>query len=112
MSVIIVHQSQLGIVELAAPLDGLGDVTFFGYGSVGGVGVEGADVAGLAVYLADVLCEIPAVGVPDAVFADGEGACGGGLGGVPEDVPKTRRGVAGEVAGGDLEVASVDVALV
>ena len=54
MPMIIVHQSHLGIIEFTTPLDGLRYVTFFGYGSVGGVGVEGADVAGLAVYLADV----------------------------------------------------------
>ena len=66
----------------------------------------------MAVYLADVFGEVPAVGVPDAVFADGVGACGGGLGGVPEDVPEGGGCCAREVAGGDLEVASVDVALV
>ena len=54
MSIVIIHQSQLGIVELAAPLDGLRYVTCCGYCSVGGVGVEGADVAGLAVDFTDV----------------------------------------------------------
>ena len=87
-------------------MDGLSYVALCTYCAIGGVGVKGADVAGLAVYLADVLCEIPAVGVPDAVFADGEGACGGGLGGVPEDVPEGGGCCAREVSGGDLEVVN------
>lgn len=47
-----------------------------GDGAVGGVSVGGADVAGLAVDLADVLRQIPAVGEPCAVFLNGEGAGG------------------------------------
>ena len=46
------------------------------------------------------------------VLRDGEGASGGGLGGIPEDEPEAWGGGAGEVAGGDLQVATVDVAVV
>ena len=58
MSIIIIHQSQFTVVELAAPLDGLvyipGGCDF----SVGGVGVGSADVAGGAEDLAHVLGEV------------------------------------------------------
>ena len=55
MSVVVVDEAEFGVVVLAAPLDGLGDVTLCCYLAVGGVGVEGADVAMLAVDFADVL---------------------------------------------------------
>ena len=78
----------------------------------GRVGVGGADVTGGTEYFADILRQIPAVSVPCAVFADGKGAGGDGLSGVPCDKPQTRMAGAGEVAGGNLEIAAVDVALV
>ena len=53
-----------------------------------GVGVGGADVAGGAEDFADILGEVPAVGEPGAVFADGKGAGGG-------DVRCRHRAVAG-----------------
>ena len=68
VAVVVVDQTEIGIVELAGPLDGLGYITFFRYLAVGGVGVGSADVAVLAVELADVLGEVPAVGVPGAVL--------------------------------------------
>ena len=60
--------SQFTIVELATPLNRLGDVAGGGDGAVGGVGVSGADVAGGAEDLAHVFCKVEAIGVPGAVF--------------------------------------------
>ena len=82
MAVVIVDEGEFGVVVLAAPLDGLGDIAVCCDFSVGGVGVGGAEVAVLAEDFADVLGEIPAVGVPCAVFADGQRACGDRLSGV------------------------------
>ena len=81
--------------------------TKFAVGSVGG-----ADVASGAEYFADVFRQIPAVGVPCAVFADGKGARGDGLGWIPCDEPQAGVVGASQVPTGDLQVASVDVALV
>ena len=53
-----------------------------------------------------------AVGVPCAVFAEGEGACSYGLGRVPVEVPEGRGVAAREVEGCDLQVAPVEVVLV
>ena len=78
MAVVVVDETELGVVELAGPLDGLGYITFCRYLAVGGVGVGGADVAGGAVEFADVLGEIPAVGEPGAVLLEGQRAGGGG----------------------------------
>ena len=55
MAVVVVDEAELGIVVLAGPLDGLGDISFCRYLAVGGVGVEGADVSVLAVHFADIL---------------------------------------------------------
>ena len=93
-------------------MEGLSYITFRGYCSEGGVGVEGADVAVGGVDFTDVLREIPAIGIPCAVFLDAKRTRSGGLGGIPEDVPEGGLPGAREVAGGDLEVASVDVAMV
>ena len=112
MAVVIVHQTQLSIIVLAAPLDRLPAVTAFRYTTVRRVVVGGADVAGGAEDFADVFGEVPAVGVPGAVFADGKGARGDGLSGVPRDEPERGVGGAGEVTTGDLQVAAVNVALV
>ena len=79
MAVVVVDEGGFGVVVLATPLDGLGDIAICRDFSVGGVAVGGAEVAVLAEDFADVLGEIPAVGVPGAVFADGQGARGNGL---------------------------------
>ena len=71
MAVVVVDEGQLGVIELAAPLDGLGGAAGGGDGAVGGVGVGGVDVTGGAEYLAHVLGEVKAVGVPCAVLLDG-----------------------------------------
>ena len=68
---IIIHQSQLLVVEFTAPLNRLGDVAGSDDGAKGGVGVGGADVAGGTEDLAHVFGEVEAVGVvgvPGAVF--------------------------------------------
>ena len=54
MSVVVVYQSQLSIVVLAAPLDGLPSVAAFRYATVGGVGITCSDAAAVGVQLADV----------------------------------------------------------
>ena len=102
MAVVIIHQPELGIVELTAPLDGLSYIALCGYGAIGGVGVGGADVAVGIVEFTDVFGEVPAVGVPGAVFLDGQRAGSRGLCRIPEDVPERRVCGAGEVAAGDL----------
>ncbi len=89
MSVVVVDEGEFGVVVLAAPLDGLGDIAVCRDFSVGGVGV----------------------GVLGAVFADGQGARGNGLSRIPGEQPQAGVAGAGEVATGDLEVAAVDVAL-
>ena len=112
MSIVVVGETELGIVELAAPLEGLCDVSVGGHFTIGGIGVGGGEVAVGGEELADVLCEIPAVGVPRAIFLDGKRAGGDGLGRSPEEVPEVGGAFGCQVTGGDLDVASVEVALV
>ena len=142
MAVVVVDKAEFGVVVFAGPLEGLGDITSRCDCAVGGVGIGGADVAGGAVDFADVLRQIPAVGVPGAALLDGQRARGDGLGGVtrrhhiagsplrgkhalqfvqspsepsgafPGDIPQCRVGCAGEVERCNLQVAPVDVALV
>ena len=64
VAVVVIDQAELAVVVFAAPLDGLGDVAVGCHGAVGRVGVGRLDVAVRAEDLADVLREIPAVGVP------------------------------------------------
>lgn len=89
----------------------LGDIAAGAYFAVGGVGVGGAEVAVLPEDFADVFGEIPAVGEPIAIFADGKGTRGDGLGGVPGEEPEAGVTGASEVAGSNLQVAAVDVEL-
>lgn len=49
MAVDVVDEAKFGVIVLAAPLDRLPDITICGDGAIGGVGVGGADIAGLAV---------------------------------------------------------------
>ena len=111
MAVVIVNEAKFGIIVLAAPLDGLGDIAFRRDFAVGGVGVGRADVAGGAVHFADVFGQIPAVGVPGAVELDGQRTRGDGLGRVPGDEPEGRVRGAGEVDAGNLQVTTVDITL-
>ena len=78
MAVVVVDQTELGVVELAGPLDGLLGVAGRRYLAIGGIGIGGADVAVLAVELADVLGEVPSIGVPGAVELDGQRTRSGG----------------------------------
>ena len=71
MAVVVVDEGQLGVIELAAPLDGLGGAACGGDIAVGCVGIGGIDVTGGAEYLAYVLGKVKAVGIPCAVFLDG-----------------------------------------
>ena len=97
---------------LTTPLNRLGDVTGGCYGAVGGVGVGRADVAGGAEDLAHVFGEVESVGVPGAVFLDGERAGSDGLGGIPRNQPQGGMIGAGEVYTGNLQVATVNEPLV
>ena len=87
MPVVVVDQPKLIIAVFAAPLDGLGDVPFGGDFSVGRVGVGRTQVAGFPEDFRDVPGQIPPVGVPGAVFADGQRARSLRLRRVPEQEP-------------------------
>ena len=82
---VVVDEAEVGVVDFAAPLDGLVYLTLSGNGAVGGVGVGGGELSFCGVEFADVFGEVPAIGVPGACLLDGQRAGGGGLGGVPED---------------------------
>ena len=112
MAVVVVDKGQLGVIELATPLDGLGGAAGGGDIAVGGVGVGGVDVTGGTEYLAHVLGEVKAVGVPGTVLLGGQRAGGDGLGGIPGDEPKPRVVTAGEVNAGNLQIPTVQVTLV
>ena len=87
MPVVVVDQPKLIIAVFAAPLDGLGDVPFGGDFSVGRVGVGRTQVAGFPEDFRDVPGQIPPVGVPGAVLADGQRARRLRLRRVPEQEP-------------------------
>ena len=110
MAVVVVDEAEFCVVELAGPLDSLlyitsrRTVSALAWQAVGGIGIAGAKGTIVAVDFADVLGEIPAVGVPGAVLLDGQRSGGNGLGGIPGDVPESRVRGAGEVDTGDLQV--------
>jgi len=93
-------------------LDRLIEGATWAWQAEGGIGVGSGDGAGGGIELADILGEIPAVGVPGAVDLDSQRTGSNGFDGVPCDVPQGRVGSAGEVDAGNLQVASIDVALV
>ena len=109
---VVVYHAEFVIPYLAAPLDRLGNGAGGCYGAVGGVGVGGGDVAGGAEELTDVLGEVEAVGVPCAVLLDSQRAGGDGVHRVPRNEPEAGMRGAGEVAACNLQVASVQIALV
>ena len=84
--------------------------------AVGGVVVSVVvgrrDGAVRLVEFGDVFREVVPVGVPCAVFAEGEGARRYGLGRVPVEEPEVRGVAAREVEGRDLQVATVEAVLV
>ena len=102
MTVVVVDEAELGIVEFAGPLDGLFDtasrrtVGALAWQAIGGIDIAAANVAGRAVYLTDILRQIPAVGIPGAVLLEGQRAGGILLREVPGDVPERRVVAAGE----------------
>ena len=110
MPVVVVDKPQFLVVVFAAPLDGLGDVPFGGGFSVGRVGVGRTQVAGFPEDFRDVPGQIPPVGVPGAVLADGQRARSLRLRRVPEQEPS--EGSADGIYGGYLQVAAVHVAQV
>ena len=102
MAVVVVDEAEFGVVELTGPLDRLLDtasrrtVGALAWQAIGGVGIAGAKGAVVAVYLADVLGQIPAVGIPGAVLLERQRAGGDLQRGVPGDVPERRVVAAGE----------------
>ena len=111
MAVVVVDEGEFGFVVFAAPLDGLVDAGG-GDGAVRGVVVGRGNGSVRLVEFGDVFREVVAVGVPCAVFAEGEGARRYGLDRVPVEVPEGRGVAAREVEGRDLQVATVEVVLV
>ena len=82
VAVVVVDEAELGVIELAGPLDGLFDtasrrtVGALAWQAIGGVGVAGAKGTVVAVYFANVLRQIPAVGEPGAVLLERQRAGG------------------------------------
>ena len=93
-------------------MDGLGDIPGSRNFAEGGVCVGCTDVTGGAEDFADILGEVPAIGVPGAVKLDCQRAGGDRLGWIPGEQAHHRVVAAGEVDSGDLQVASVDEAAV
>ena len=105
MPVVVVDKPQFFIVVFAAPLDGLGDVPFGGGFSVRRVGIDCTQVTGFPEDFRDVPGQIPPIGVPGAVFADGQRARSLRLRRVPEQEPSEDS--ADGIYGGYLQVATV-----
>ncbi len=93
-------------------MDGLGGAACGSDGAVGGVGIGGGDVTGGTEYLAHVLGEVKAVCVPCAVLLDGQRTGCDALRGIPRDEPEGWMVAAREVDAGNLQVASINIALV
>ena len=66
----------------------------------------------LAVDFADILCEVPTVGVPGGVFLDGQRMSSYRLRRIPGEEPQAGMITASEVAASNLEVATVQETLV
>ena len=110
MTVVVVDKPKLITVVFAAPLDGLGDIPFGGDFSVRRVSVDCAQVTGFPEDFRDVPGQILPVGVPGAVFADGQRARSLRLCQILEQEPS--EGSADGIYGGYLQVAAVHVAQV
>ena len=110
MPVVVVDQPQFLVVVFAAPLDGLGDVPFGGDFSVRRVGIDRPQITGFPEDFRDVPGQILPVGVPGAVFADGQRARSLRLCQILEQEPS--EGSADGIYGGYLQVATVHVAQV
>ena len=105
MTVVVVDKPQFFIVVFAAPLDGLGDVPFGGDFSVRRVGIDRPQITGFPEDFRDVPGQILPVGVPGAVFADGQRARSLRLCQILEQEPS--EGSADGIYGGYLQVATV-----
>ena len=112
MAEVIIDQRQLSIVHFAAPLNGLGNVSFFRDAAVGRIIVGRADIAAGAEEFPHVLGDVEAVAVPCTVLLDSQWTCRHRFRRVPSDQPQHRVGASLQVAAGDLQVATVDVAMV
>lgn len=112
ISIIIAYKRRFSIYDFTTPLDRLFDIASCFYFAIGRVSVSCPDVAIVAVDLADILGEVPAVCIPGAVNPNGQRAGGYGLCSIPGDEPHDRVVVSGEVDAGNLQVAAIDVALV
>ena len=55
MAVVVVDEAEFGVVVLAGPLDGLGDIAAGAYFAIRCVSIGGTDVAVRAVNFADIL---------------------------------------------------------
>lgn len=66
----------------------------------------------LTVDFADVLCQIPAIGIPCAVLLDGKRTSSYRLRRIPGEEPQAGMITASEVAASNLEVTSVQESLV
>ena len=87
MPLVVVDEAEFFVVVFAAPLAGPGDVPFGGDFSVRRVGIDRPQVIGFSEDFRDVPGQIPPVGVPGAVFADGQRARSLRLRRIPEQEP-------------------------
>ena len=90
----------------------LSNVSFLRDAAVGHIIVGRADVAAGTEEFPHVLGDVKAVGVPRAVFLEGQRARGFSFRWVPGDQPQARVGTTRQVAASDLQIAPVDVAVV
>ena len=111
MAVVVVNEVEFGVVVLRGPLEGLRDVAGFRYGSEGRVGILRADVAVLTEDFADVFRDVVTVSKPRSVFLDGERARRRRLRRIPGYKPKRWMCRARQIERRDLQVASVNIAV-
>ena len=69
-------------------MDGLRDIAGGGYGTVGRIGVRGADVATGTVDFANVFGEVKPVSEPRGILLNSQRASGYGLRGIPGNEPE------------------------
>ena len=114
MAVVVVDEGEFGVVDFAAPLDGVevSGRACGGDGSEGGVVVGGGDVSLLVDEFGDVFGEVVGVGVSVVVACQqDQRACRKRFRRVPEEGVHLFASIQ-EVERGDLQVAPVQVAFV
>lgn len=84
---VIIYHTQLGIICLAAPLEGIGDVAPLRGFAEGGVGVGIRDGSVALVEFHHVFGQVPAVDKPAARRLDSQRTRGDRFRRVPQDVP-------------------------